>query len=244
MRFLLVPILALAFLAAACEGDTTVNVPPQGDLAATDGITVSGLGEVRTEPDTVIVNIGIEASGTTVQEARDRGAEAAVNLIDSLKANGVEDKYIQTTSVNIYPQYFYSQNEPPRITGYITNNQLAVTVRDLDAAGKVIDDGVAAAGDAARLQGISFGIDDPTPFLKEAREKAIADAKVRAETYAAAAGVKVGAILTIAESMSSGGPSPILRAPATGADAAYETPIQPGQTTVSVSVGVRFAIER
>jgi uncharacterized protein YggE len=240
MRYLLVPILALAFIATACEGDTTVNVPPQGDSSVTDGITVSGLGEVRTEPDIAIVNIGIEASGATVQEARDTGADAASKLIASVKANGVEDKDIMTTSVNIYPQYFYSQNEPPRITGYIANNQLAVTVRDLDKAGKVIDDGVAAAGDAARLQGISFGIDDPQPFLKEAREKAIADAKSRAETYAAAAGVKVGVILSISES--SGSTGPILRAPATGGSFDSATPIQPGETTVSASVAIRFAI--
>lgn len=240
MRYLLVPILALAFIATACEGDTTVNVPPLGDSSVTDGITVSGLGEVRTEPDIAIVNIGIEASGATVQEARGTGADAASKLIASVKANGVEDKDIVTTSVNIYPQYFYSQNEPPRITGYIANNQLAVTVRDLDKAGKVIDDGVAAAGDAARLQGISFGIDDPKPFLKEAREKAIADAKSRAETYAAAAGVKVGAVLSISES--SGSTGPILRAPATGGSFDSATPIQPGETTVSTTVAIRFAI--
>ena len=241
MRYLLVPILVLAFIATACEGGTTVNVPPQGDSTMTDGITVSGLGEVRTEPDIAIVNIGIEASGATVQEARDSGADAANKLIASVKANGVEDKDILTTSVNIYPQYFYSQNEPPRITGYIANNQLAVTVRDLDKAGKVIDDGVAAGGDAARLQGISFGLDDPKPFLKEAREKAIADGKSRAETYAAAAGVKLGVILSISESSSSTGP--ILRAPATGGSFDSATPIQPGETTVSASVAIRFAIE-
>lgn len=240
MRYLLIPILALAMFATACEGGTTVNVPPQ-DSTVTDGISVSGLGEVRTEPDIAIINIGIEASGATVQEARDKGADAANKLIASLKSNGVEEKDILTTSVNLYPQYFYSQNDPPRITGYIANNQLAVTVRDLEKAGKVIDDGVAAGGDAARLQGIQFGIDDPEPLLKEAREKAVADARSRAETYAAAAGVKLGAIVAISESSPSS--IPILRVPATGYDAAAETPIQPGETMVSASVAIRFAIE-
>lgn len=240
MRYLLIPILALAMFATACEGGTTVNVPPQ-DSTVTDGISVSGLGEVRIEPDIAIINIGIEASGATVQEARDKGADAANKLIASLKSNGVEEKDILTTSVNLYPQYFYSQNDPPRITGYIANNQLAVTVRDLEKAGKVIDDGVAAGGDAARLQGIQFGIDDPEPLLKEAREKAVADARSRAETYAAAAGVKLGAIVAISESSPSS--IPILRVPATGYDAAAETPIQPGETMVSASVAIRFAIE-
>jgi uncharacterized protein YggE len=241
MRFFLAPILALAFLATACEGGTTVNVPPQGDSTATDGISVSGLGEVRAEPDIAVISIGIEATGPTVQEARDKGADAANALIASLKANGVEEKDILTTSVNIYPQYVYPQNEPARITGYITNNQLAVTVRELDNAGRVIDDGVAAAGDTARLQGIQFGIDDPEPLLKQAREKAVADARSRAETYAAAAGLKLGAIIAISESSPSAGP--ILRAPATGGAFDSGTPIQPGETTVSSTVAVRFAIE-
>ena len=79
MRYLLIPILALALFATACEGDTTVNVPPQ-DSNVTEGISVSGLGEVRTEPDIAIISIGIEASGSTVQEARDKGADAANKL--------------------------------------------------------------------------------------------------------------------------------------------------------------------
>ncbi len=240
IRLLVIPVLALALVAAACEGDTTVNVPPGGDSSVT-GISVTGLGEVRAEPDIATLTIGIEASAPTVQEAREKGADAATRLINSLKSNGVDEKDIVTTSVNIYPQYFYPQNEPARITGYIASNTLAVTVRDLDNAGKVIDDGVTAAGDAARLQGIAFGIDEPEPYLKEAREKAVADAKSRAETFAAAAGVKVGTLLSISEASAPSGP--ILRAPATGG-AAYDTatPIQPGQTTVSVTVSVRFAI--
>lgn len=236
-----VPVLAVALLAAACEGDTTVNVPPS-DESSPAGISVTGLGEVRAEPDIAVLTIGIEASGTTVQEARDKGADAATRLINSLKSNGVDEKDIVTTSVNIYPQYFYPQNEPARITGYIASNTLAVTVRNLDNAGKVIDDGVRAAGDTARLQGIAFGIDDPEPYLREAREKAVADAKSRAGTFAAAAGVKLGRLLALSEA--SAPPGPILRAPTTGG-AAYDTttPIQPGQTTISVTVSVQFAIE-
>lgn len=241
MRLLAIPVLAVSFLAAACEGDTTVNVPPQEDSSLT-GISVTGLGEVRAEPDIATLTIGIEASAPTVQEAREKGADAATRLINSLKSNGVDEKDIVTTSINIYPQYFYPENEPARITGYIASNLLAVTVRDLDNAGRVIDDGVTAAGDAARLQGIAFGIDDPEPYLEEAREKAVADAKSRAETFATAAGVSVGTLLSISESSAPSGP--ILRAPTTGG-APYDTvtPIQPGQTTVSVAVSVRFAIQ-
>jgi len=245
MRYLLfLPLLAAVMLGTvACKGDTTVNVPAQGNNALGDGITVSGSGEVNAPPDILTLSIGIEAEGRTVALARTEAAAAANRLIDSLKANGVAEKDIQTTSVNIYPQYFYSPNEPPRITAYTASNTLSVKVRDIDRAGKVIDDGVDAAGDTARLQGIAFGVDDPAPLLKQAREKAVADARSRAEAYAAAAGVNVGDVLSIAETNQSY--VPVIHYAADDiAGSEKSTPIEPGETTVSVNVNVRFAIKR
>lgn len=242
MRFLLPPLLAVALLAGACKGDTTVNVPAQGG-AVSDGITVSGEGQVRTTPDIMTMSIGIEVEERTVAEARSAAADAATSLIDSLKSNGIAEKDIQTTSVSIYPRYTYPQNDQPRIIGYTAANQLTVKVRDLDRAGEVIDEAVGAAGDAARLQGISFGVDDPAPLLKEAREKAVADAKSRAEAYARAAGVNVGAVLSISETTASYIPDS-RDAGMAYADMEKVTPIEPGEATTSVNVTVRFAIDR
>ena len=116
-------------------------------------------------------------------------------------------------------------------------------MRDLDRAGAVIDEAVGAAGEAARLQGISFGVDDPAPLLKEAREKAVSDAKSRAEAYARAAGVNVGAVLSISETTASY--IPVSRdAGMAYADTEKVTPIEPGEATTSVNVTVRFAIDR
>jgi len=242
MRFLLPPLLAVALLAGACKGDTTVNVPAQGG-AVSDGITVSGEGQVRSTPDLMTMSIGIEVEERTVAEARTAAADAATSLIDSLKSNGIAEKDIQTTSVSIYPRYTYPQNDQPRIIGYTAANQLTVKVRDLDRAGAVIDEAVGAAGEAARLQGISFGVDDPAPLLKEAREKAVSDAKSRAEAYARAAGVNVGAVLSISETTASY--IPVSRdAGMAYADTEKVTPIEPGEATTSVNVTVRFAIDR
>ena len=242
MRFLLPPLLAVALLAGACKGDTTVNVPAQGGDVS-DGITVSGEGQVRSTPDLMTMSIGIEVEERTVAEARTAAADAATSLIDSLKSNGIAEKDIQTTSVSIYPRYTYPQNDQPRIIGYTAANQLTVKVRDLDRAGEVIDEAVGAAGEAARLQGISFGVDDPAPLLKEAREKAVSDAKSRAEAYARAAGVNVGAVLSISETTASY--IPVSRdAGMAYADTEKVTPIEPGEATTSVNVTVRFAIDR
>lgn len=238
--------LALVFagaVLAACEGDTTVNVPEGATVTQSTGITVNGSGEARGVPDIAMVNIGIEAQGATVAEARSKGAEAATRLIASLKANGLQDRDIRTTNVSIQARYEYPENREPRIVGYTAMNMLVVTIRSLDNAGKVIDDGVAAGGDSARLQGIAFGFDNPEALLSEARTKAIENARKRAEDYAKAAGVKVGQVEVISEFSAA---SPYPDAPATGRAFAdeFQTPIQPGETTTTVTVTVRYAIER
>lgn len=241
---LLAPLFLLGLLAAACQGDTTVNVPEPTGETATTGIVVSGLGEVRADPDTAYLSVGIETSGATVAETRELAAAAATRLVEAVRAAGVEEKDIRTVGLSISPQYVYPENKKPELTGYVASNQVSVTIRELDSVSRVIDDAVEAGGDAARVQGISFGIDDPAPQLKEAREKAMADAAARAATYAEGAGASVGPVLAISESS---GSQPIYPAvPATGRAADFaggtSTPIQPGQTVISVSVTVRYAI--
>lgn len=236
----LISIPALAVVLAACGEGDTINLPAP---TAVEGITVSGTGEAFAPPDVATLTLGIEVSAPTVAEARERAADAADRLIAAAnKANGVQDRDIQTTYIAVNPLYDYTPTgSPPRIAGYSVANILTVRVRDLDRVSAVIDDALGAAGDAARLNGIQFGIDNREALLREAREKAIADARARAETYAAAAGVRVGEVRAISEVSS---PSVIVpRAPATGADA-RSTPIEPGEASLSVTVTVTFALAR
>lgn len=215
-------------------------------MAETQGIAVSGTGEAKGVPDIATVQIGIETTATTVAEARAKGAEAATKLIASVKANGVEEKDIKTVAVSLQPQYEYAPNVPAKLIGYQATNSVVVTVRKLETAGKIIDDGAQAAGDAARVQGIQFGFANPEALLEEARGKAMANARARAESYAKAAGVKVGDVEYISEYQQPAVPMP--RAPATGAAASLfaspETPIQAGESAASVTISVRFAIAR
>lgn len=103
---------------------------------------------------------------------------------------------MQTSGLSIWPDY---DRQGRRITGYTVTEDLTASLRDLDRAGRVISDVVAAAGDAARIHSISFEVDDDEALLQQAREDAIADARVRAKTYAGAAGRSVGQVLRISE---------------------------------------------
>jgi len=239
-------VVAVAF--SACEGDTTVNVPadpPNPTSPEVSGITVTGTGEARGVPDILTLSLGIETSAPTVAEARSRAAEAATQLLASLKANGIAEIDIRTSHVGIQPLYEYPQNLPPRLYAYQATNQLLVTVRDLDSAGRVIDDAAKAAGNSVRVNSLQFGFDKPETLLAEARRKAIEDAIARADVYAGSAGVTRGDVEYISEYTGTSSPYP--RPPATGGsvfDDAVNTPIQPGQSSVSVTVTVRFAIQR
>lgn len=238
MRTLLLAIVPITLLLAACsEGDTTVVSGPQ----ETTGISVTGRGEVQAPSDTGYFDVGVQVTAKTVAEARDGAAKAADAVISSLKKNGIDEKDIKTTGLSIQPQYEYPRNGgQPRITGYMVTNTVNVKVRKLDSFSKVLDDAVAAGGDAVRIQSIYFGIEDNEKLLQQAREAAMKDAKAKAEQLAKLGGVALGKPLMITESESTP-PTPRLAAEAKGlADVAQPTPIEPGTGSVVVQVSVRW----
>ena len=164
-------------------------------------------------------------------------------LIKAVKDQDVASKDIQTRSVSLYPNY--SPNTANKIVGYQLSNQVAVCVRDISKASDIIDAAVKAGGNSARVQGISFGIENPDSALAQAREKAYANAKAKAEQYAKLAGVSLGSPLHISEgSEIPATPMPygevrMMKAAMDGAT----TPVQAGEQEVSVTVDVMFGIE-
>ncbi len=228
---------ALLLLAAACNGgrDTVIQ---SGN--ANSGISVSGSGEVHSDPDIAVISVGVEVREDTVAEARGRAAEAAQDVIDSLRDNGVDERDIRTVNFSIQPQFDFRGDGPARIVGYIVTNTVEVTVRDIDTVGGLIDDAAQAGGDDVRIQNIRFEIEDPTELIEEARALAVADARTKAEQLADLNDVALGKPLSIVES-GANGPVPVFREAAAFAD--QSTPIQPGTTSVRVTVSVTFAID-
>ena len=231
----------LALVAAVCGNETT-RIENPGDQPS--GITVTGEGKVQGAPDVAMIQLGVSTLRPTVAEARQQAAAALDGMINSMKANGVDDKDIQTQQLYISPEYDYRNNETV-LRGFRVSNSLSVKVRDIDTTSKVVDDAVAAGGDDTQLQGISFTIDDPKELQKQAREAAIADARAKADTLAGAGGIRVGDPITVVEGNVYVPPIPYAagRAAADSAQAAPETPIEPGQLDVIVNVTVTWSIE-
>jgi uncharacterized protein YggE len=162
-------------------------------------------------------------------------------VIASLKALGIVDKDIQTTILSLSPVYDYSKNtNVPKLTGYSLTNTIAVTIRDLDIAGKAID-GALAAG-ATTLDSITFRAADQSAAEKHAREAAMAEAKATAQTLASVAGVSITGVASISESVAPV-PYPIYYGAMAGAVARdVQTPVEAGTNEVSVTVAVVYLI--
>jgi uncharacterized protein YggE len=206
---------------------------------ARDGVLVSGTGEVMGRPDTLVAEFGAEATAASVDDALARADRALGRITDTLKKGGVDEADLQTASVDVYPQY---SDDGQRVTGYQAQQQLTVTFRDVDAAGRLISRAVSAGGDAARLSGLSFRIDDDSALLADARRKAFDDAKSKAELYGDAAGRGLGRVVSVTETVQGNDtPYPMSSYYAARDAAKADVSLQPGQQQLSVTVTVEWS---
>ena len=199
---------AVTQLAAAFPGSAVVQTGGQA------GIWVTGEATITMEPDLAVLNIGVETTAKTVKQAREEAATAMAAVVDALKARGVEDRDIQTRSFNIFPQYEFEEiikngrrTGHQVLVGYRVSNSAAVNLRDLDGVGVIIDEVADAGGDAIRINGISFTVEDPKPLTVDLREQAVADALAKADQFASLTGVVLGKLVFISEA---GGRAPVV----------------------------------
>jgi uncharacterized protein YggE len=165
-------------------------------------------------------------------------------VIAALKNAGVAEDDIQTSDFSVspkYPPYQPNQTTAPRIVGYTVSNQVTAKVKNLAKLGAILDALVQAGSN--QINGISFGLNEPKATLNEARKKAVADARARAELYAEAAGVCVGKVVQISESSAVVPMPPMYRREAMAASADASVPIAAGQQVVTAHVSITFAIQ-
>jgi uncharacterized protein YggE len=159
----------------------------------------------------------------------------------ALRRAGIADRDIQTSSINLYPDYRQdAQGNNPQIVGYRASNEVSVRFRDIANSGKILDALVAQG--ANQINGPMLSIDKPEAALDEARTQALANARARAELYAKALGKRVGRILSISESGANYQPPVIMMRQASMASAP-STSIDPGEQSVAVSLSVSFELE-
>lgn len=244
-----VAVVALAMLGVVAGGAPSRTAAQEGADATPAAATaatliVEGRGSVTIPPDTALVTVGVDVQRDRLGDAQDEASSQAAAIIAAAEAAGIESDDIQTAnfSVSVVRDYDDDGNPGP-VVGYQVSNQVALTVRDPDGLGNILD-AVVAAG-ANNIYGIAFYVEDPAAAASQARAQAVRDARAKAEELADAAGVRIVRVVTITES-SAPSPAPEVFARGGAADmesAAAEAPIEVGTSEVAVNVQMTFEVE-
>lgn len=202
-------------------------------------VTVSAEGKVSARPDMARISSGVISEAATAKEALSANSAAMEKLLTGLKTAGIAEADIKTTSFDVSPRYQHGRDgTAPRIDGYRVSNDVNVVVRDLARLGPLLDQLVSLG--ANRISGLSFDIEKEEALLDEARRKAVANARQRAELYAAAAGVRLGKVLVISEQAVHVAPRGPMMARAMAAES---VPIAEGSQEITARLTITYALE-
>ncbi len=211
-------------------------------------ITVSGKGEVVAIPDIVTLSFGVEEEAATVADAQTKATAKINAAVDFLRKNGIAEKDIKTIGYNIYPRYeyesrtatiYYPGNGKQILAAYVVSQMIEVKIRTTADAGKILA-GVGELG-VTNVSGLNFTNDKDDELKKEAREKAIADARADADRLARDLGVSIVRIVNFSESGNY--PSPMMyktMAADSAGNAAPEVPA--GENTFVSNVTITYEI--
>ncbi len=200
-------------------------------------VSVTGVGRVAAAADLLVLSLAVETQAVTASDALVENNKQAAAVLSALKDHGIQERDVRTTQLSIDPvaaRQDPNDTQPPRVVGYRVRNGLSAQLRDVSAAGAVIDAVVHAGGDAIRIEGVSFSFADPARLLAEARKRAIDDARDRAQQLVGGLGVGLGNVVSISESDLSGGPAPRVFAAATA--------VLPGESEITIPVTVSYEI--
>jgi uncharacterized protein YggE len=224
---------AIAALGACLVAPAAAQVVPPAM------ISVTGEASISVPPDLALIDGGVSTDGKTAREASDTNNAAMGKVLLALKEAGILDKDIQTQRLSLQPQYAQQTRPGPNvISGYRASNRVTIRLRDMTVVAPTIDKLVAAG--ANEIGGISFMVEKASKLLDDARGEAIADARRKAEIYASAAGVSLGAPLSISEN-GGGAPAPMVFGKMRAAMA--PAPVAQGEETLQVTVSVSWAIK-
>ena len=255
-------LLAVVLLTVGLYGCDTSNPADDGEQAAQaapsevkvtlnnqlEGIWVSGTGKVTVTPDIALLELGIEAQEVSVTEAQARASEAMEKVMSSLVDNGVAEKDIQTWNFRIRQRSRWDDEQQQEVAiGYRVTNDVVAKIRDIEKVSSIIDAVVAAGGDYTRIDDLNFSVDDPSAYYDEAREKAMTDARDKAEQIANLAGKRLGEPTYIAESgvtpyYNYGGMAYEMEMAAAAPTVIVETPISLGEVDIRVNLQVAYTI--
>lgn len=237
-QLMLAGALTLGLSAAVNASAQTTALQPAHASDAGTLLSVSAQAEATRVPDIARVSAGTVTQAVDANAAMRANAERMSQVVAAIRRAGIAERDIQTSGVNLNAQYHYAENQPPTITGYQASNTVNITVRDIARLGTILDALVAVG--ANQINGPSFDVDDKEPGYDEARRAALEKARKRAQTYAQALGLQVRRIVSISEGGGFAPPVPMMAM--ARMEKSSDTPISPGENTLSVNLDVVFEL--
>lgn len=236
----------LALSAAAVPAQEAMAHPPAGHMMQHHAptLSISATGEVKAEPDMATINFGVVTEAKTAAEAMRLNSEQMNRVMAAVRRQGVQDKDVQTSGLNLQALYTYRENMPPELRGYQASNSVTVAINDLKKTGATID-AVVSAG-VNQINGVSFGLRDPKQAENAARVAAARELQARAQLYAGALGMRIKTLRSFNEGGGYVPPAPVMyrMEAAMAVPDAAPTPISPGQLTIRIDVSGVYELEK
>ena len=203
-------------------------------------ISVSGTGRVDLAPDMATVRIGVTHQDEDAAAALQQTSDAVAAMLARLTELGIAARDVQTAGLSLNPVWRDrpDQQGQPMPWGFEASNVVSLRLRDIAALGEVLD--ALVADGANRLDGVSFGLQDPEASMDEARRLAVADARRKATLFAEAAGVALGQVIDLTET---GMATPRPQMMEMAAMRADSVPVAAGEVGITASVQMTFALE-
>jgi uncharacterized protein len=238
-RFVCALLMSAAVLPAAAMAQ---EMAPAVRAVTGTRLDISATGTVTRVPDLAIISAGVVTKSASASGAISDNATRMERVRAALRAAGIADRDIQTSSISLNPDYRYDNNQPPVLTGYQASNNVSIKFRDIRNSGKILDALVAQG--ANQINGPSLTIDKPEAAYDEARARAILAGRARADVYARSLGMRVVRLLSVSEGAGYNNPRPPMPMFDRGAATAVaKTEIDPGSQDLQVSLAMSFELQ-
>jgi uncharacterized protein len=242
---LLLALAAAYVLGSAGKVGTPARAADEPAAAAERVLTMKGTGESTAVPDQLSFRLSVSAKRDDLEDALTEASRLMRHALAAAEQYGVTKDDMQSTGLQMYPEYDYPSYGPPVLTGYRVNQTARVLVKQLGKAGKAITAVVGSGGNQVRITHIQLEIGDPEAVMAKARDAAVEEATAKAQQYADATGQSLGAVMDLRE-VSAVRPQPrdlyypsaYKRLAADTALAGLRVPIRAGQDELRVTVQI------
>ena len=201
-------------------------------------VSFTGEGNVKAAPDTARADIGLTTEGKDTITVQNENSSKMNAVIKFLKERGISEADIKTSNYSLSPKYEYNKGKSS-LVGYVLNQNLTVTVRNLDKIGEILD-GTVSSG-ANRIDSVSLFLDKPEELKNKAREEAVKQAKEKAIMTSKIAGLRLGRLVGFSEGLS--GKPPVFYEALAKGGAALAPQIEPGTQEIKVNVTLTYLLK-